>query len=91
MNTVAVGAALGRPRPGQSYPQIRLRGGLPPHGPKGKTIEVSASSDGMTWEAVNPKPIEVDWPDHLKVALVAINSSLEPFSATFEEFSFKGK
>jgi regulation of enolase protein 1 (concanavalin A-like superfamily) len=56
---------------------------------KGKTIEVSASTDGTTWEAVNLKPIEVDWPDHLKVALVAINSSQEPFSVTFEEFSFK--
>ena len=51
----------------------------------------SASSDGKEWEAVNLKPIEVDWPEHLKVGLVAINSSKEPFSVTFEEYGFKGK
>ena len=46
---------------------------------KGKTIELSASSDGTTWEVVNREPIQVDWPDHLKVALVAINFELGGF------------
>ena len=92
LNTVAVQQAAGKAaaRGNVVPPNLEARGRFYLRlARKGKTIELSASTDGTTWEVVNREPIQVDWPEHLKVALVAINSSLEPFSVTFEEFSLK--
>ncbi len=45
------------------------------------------SKDGQHWTQL--KPIDTVWPADLKVGLVAINSSNEPFSVRFEDLSFK--
>jgi regulation of enolase protein 1 (concanavalin A-like superfamily) len=56
---------------------------------KGSRIFGSVSSDGSKW--LRLKPIDTVWPANLKVGLTAINSSSEPFSVRFEEFSFDAK
>jgi hypothetical protein len=56
---------------------------------KGKQVLASASSDGKEWTAL--KPIDSQLPDRVKVGVVAINTSKEPFSATFSEFKIEAK
>jgi regulation of enolase protein 1 (concanavalin A-like superfamily) len=52
---------------------------------KGSRITGAVSMDGRTWKAL--KPIDTIWPAKLKIGLAAINSSSEPFTLKFEEFS----
>jgi regulation of enolase protein 1 (concanavalin A-like superfamily) len=54
---------------------------------KGSRISGGVSPDGKKWHVL--KPIDTVWPAKLKVGLTAINSSSEPFTVTFEEFSLK--
>jgi hypothetical protein len=56
---------------------------------EGKQIQASVSSDGKEWQML--KPLESQLPDRLKVGVVAINTSTEPFSATFSEFKLEAK
>ena len=56
---------------------------------KGNQILASVSSDGKEWQPLDP--IESQLPDRVKVGLVAINASNEPFSVTFSEFKLEGK
>jgi regulation of enolase protein 1 (concanavalin A-like superfamily) len=51
---------------------------------KGNRISGAVSADGKAWKQL--KPIDTYWPAKLKVGQVAISSSSEPFTATFEEF-----
>jgi regulation of enolase protein 1 (concanavalin A-like superfamily) len=54
---------------------------------KGSRILGAVSLDGSRWKQL--QPIDTVWPDRLKVGLLAINSSTEPFAPAFEEFSLK--
>jgi hypothetical protein len=56
---------------------------------KGNQILASVSSDGKEWTALDP--LESHLPDRVKVGVVAINTSKEPFSVTFSEFKVQGK
>ena len=56
---------------------------------KGNQILASVSDDGKEWEPLDP--IESQLPDRVKVGVVAINTSNEPFSVTFSEFKLEGK
>lgn len=44
---------------------------------------------GMAWKGV--KPIDTVWPSKLKVGLMAISTSNEPFSVQFTQFDLKAK
>jgi regulation of enolase protein 1 (concanavalin A-like superfamily) len=52
---------------------------------KGSRIMGGISLDGKTWKLV--KPIDTVWPAKLKVGLIAINSSSDPFIVKFDEYS----
>jgi hypothetical protein len=56
---------------------------------KGNQILASVSSDGKEWKSL--EPLESRLPARLKVGVVAINTSKQPFSATFSEFRLVGK
>ncbi len=56
---------------------------------KGNQFLASVSSDGKEWQALDP--LESHLPDRVKVGVVAINTSKEPFSVTFSEFKLDGK
>lgn len=56
---------------------------------KGVKISGFVSKDGKRWTAL--RPIDTVWPAELKIGVNAVNSSNEPFTVRFEEFSFKGK
>ncbi len=56
---------------------------------KGNQFSASASSDGQEWVPFDP--IESHLPDRVKVGVVAINTSKEPFSVTFSEFKLEGR
>ena len=56
---------------------------------KGNQILASVSSDGKEWESLDV--LESRLPDRVKVGVVAINTSKEPFSVTFSEFKLEGK
>src|SRR5262249_24947683 len=56
---------------------------------KGSRISGGISFDGVKWKQL--QPIDTLWPTRLKVGLAAINSSTEPFTLRFEEFSLKAK
>jgi S1-C subfamily serine protease/regulation of enolase protein 1 (concanavalin A-like superfamily) len=56
---------------------------------KGSRILGAVSTDGMRWKQL--QPIDTVWPAKLKVGLAAINSSSEPFSMKFEEFTLDTK
>jgi hypothetical protein len=55
----------------------------------GNQILASVSDDGKEWESL--ETIESLLPDRVKVGVVAINTSHEPFSVTFSEFKLEGK
>jgi regulation of enolase protein 1 (concanavalin A-like superfamily) len=55
---------------------------------KGSRIFGFTSKDGKSWTQL--RPMDTKWPADLKVGVDAINSSNEPFSVRFEEFTFKG-
>jgi regulation of enolase protein 1 (concanavalin A-like superfamily) len=54
---------------------------------KGSRIMGAVSADGNTWKKL--KPIDTVWPAKLKVGLLAVNSSSEPFAVKFEEFNLQ--
>ena len=56
---------------------------------RGSRIVGAVSADGKRWGTL--KPIDTVWPPSVKVGVVAINSSSEPFTVTFEEFTVRGK
>jgi regulation of enolase protein 1 (concanavalin A-like superfamily) len=56
---------------------------------KGSRIRGASSSNGTTWKQL--KPIDTVWPSKLKVGLIAISTSSEPFSVKFEQFDLKRK
>ena len=56
---------------------------------KGSRIAGAVSFDGNTWSKL--KPIDTVWPAKLKVGLLAINTSSEPFTPSFEEFKLTAK
>ena len=56
---------------------------------KGSRISGAVSYDGTTWSKL--KPIDTVWPTKLKVGLLAINTSSEPFTPAFDEFSLEAK
>ncbi len=49
----------------------------------------AVSADGSSWRRLTP--IDTVWPARLKVGLLAINSSTEPFAVRFEGFAIEGK
>jgi regulation of enolase protein 1 (concanavalin A-like superfamily) len=51
---------------------------------RGSRINGAISYDGTTWTKL--KPIDTVWPKKLKVGLLAINTSSEPFTPSFEQF-----
>lgn len=51
---------------------------------RGSRINGAVSFDGTTWTKL--KPIDTVWPKKLKVGLLAINTSSEPFTPSFEQF-----
>lgn len=56
---------------------------------KGSRIFGAISRDGSQWKIL--KPIDTVWPSKLKVGLMAVSTSNEPFSVKFEEFELKTK
>jgi regulation of enolase protein 1 (concanavalin A-like superfamily) len=56
---------------------------------KGRRLFGSVSTDGKRWIPLTP--LSTDWPAKLKIGLLAINSSSEPFTARFEDFVLKGQ
>ncbi|MBV9123026.1 MAG: DUF1349 domain-containing protein, partial [Planctomycetes bacterium] len=56
---------------------------------KGSRIMGGISFDGSNWKQLHP--IDTVWPAKLKVGLLAINSSSEPFVVQFEDFDLKAK
>jgi regulation of enolase protein 1 (concanavalin A-like superfamily) len=56
---------------------------------KESRISGAISYDGTKW--TNLKPIDTVWPAALKVGVLAINTSSEPFNPSFEEYSLKTK
>lgn len=56
---------------------------------KGSRIFGAVSFDGSKWGML--KPIDTVWPAKLKVGLSAINSSSQPFTAQFTDFSLDTK
>jgi regulation of enolase protein 1 (concanavalin A-like superfamily) len=56
---------------------------------KGSRIFGGVSRDGRNWKEL--KPIDTVWPEKLKVGLLAISTSSDPFSVKFEEFDLKVK
>jgi S1-C subfamily serine protease/regulation of enolase protein 1 (concanavalin A-like superfamily) len=56
---------------------------------KGSRILGSVSTDGTSWKPL--KPIDTVWPSKLKVGLMAISTSSDPFSVKFEQFDLKSK
>ncbi|HTU22837.1 MAG TPA: trypsin-like peptidase domain-containing protein [Gemmataceae bacterium] len=56
---------------------------------RGSRILGAVSSDGRSWKVL--KPIDTVWRSKLKVGLMAISTSRQPFAATFEEFELKTK
>jgi len=56
---------------------------------KGSRILGAISSDGAIWKQL--KPIDTVWPSKLRVGLMAISTSSDPFSVKFEQFDLKTK
>jgi hypothetical protein len=56
---------------------------------KGSRISGAVSYDGSTWSRL--KPIDTVWPPKLKVGLLAINTSSQPFAPAFEDFKLTAK
>ncbi len=56
---------------------------------KGSQILGAISGDGLAWKQL--KPIDTVWPGKLKVGVMAISTSSEPFSVRLEEFELKTK
>lgn len=56
---------------------------------KGSRITGAISTDGTKWKSL--KPIDTLWPARLTVGLAATNSSSDPHTARFEEFTLRGK
>jgi regulation of enolase protein 1 (concanavalin A-like superfamily) len=87
-----VGIQVRVPNRGRGNRNPRLGGQGPTYlrlARKGAQIVLSARSEGANWEpAIGP--IDVPWPERLKVGLVTTSSSIEPFSVTFGEYSFTG-
>lgn len=67
-------------RPGDCYLRLERRG---------SRIFGAISSDGKNWKGV--KPIDTVWPSKLKVGLMAISTSNDPFSVQFTQFDLKAK
>jgi regulation of enolase protein 1 (concanavalin A-like superfamily) len=56
---------------------------------KGNQIFGAVSNDGAHWKPL--KPIDTVWPNKLKVGLMAISTSGEPFSVKFDQFDLKAR
>ncbi|HEY7311197.1 MAG TPA: trypsin-like peptidase domain-containing protein [Gemmataceae bacterium] len=56
---------------------------------KGSRIFGAISDNGAAWKQL--KPIDTVWPSKLKVGLMAISTSSEPFAVKFEQFDLKAK
>jgi regulation of enolase protein 1 (concanavalin A-like superfamily) len=56
---------------------------------KGSRINGAISYDGTKWTAL--KPIDTVWPAALKVGVLAINTSSEPFTPSFEGYKLMAK
>ncbi len=56
---------------------------------RGSRILGAISSDGTAWKPL--KPIDTVWPTKLKVGLMAISTSSDPFSVLFAQFDLKTK
>jgi hypothetical protein len=56
---------------------------------KGRRFFGAVSSNGSNWHRF--MPIDTVWPAKLRIGLLAINSSAEPFSVRFEDFLVNGK
>jgi regulation of enolase protein 1 (concanavalin A-like superfamily) len=56
---------------------------------KGSRISGAVSYDGTTWSKL--KPIDTVWPAKLKVGLLAINTSSEPFAPAFGDYALTAK
>jgi S1-C subfamily serine protease/regulation of enolase protein 1 (concanavalin A-like superfamily) len=56
---------------------------------RGSRILGAVSSDGSAWKVL--KPIDTVWPSKLRVGLMAISTSSQPFAAKFEQFDLKTK
>jgi regulation of enolase protein 1 (concanavalin A-like superfamily) len=56
---------------------------------QGSRVLGAISGDGKTWKQL--KPIDTVWPSKLKVGLIAISTSSEPFAVKFEQFDLKAK
>jgi hypothetical protein len=56
---------------------------------KGSRILGAISRDGAAWKQL--KPIDTVWPSKLRVGLLAISTSSDPFSVKFEQCDLKTK